>query len=353
MRKGDAYRLLYPRWRGARDARDAPDDREPGYSLLLTVPGDLPVFLRIAMQVCGAQDPAHRVETLVLPDGRPDGFDRAFERYARDWTGGPIRVVPLRRVEGALGRWRKNPHLNHWMQLVTGLSAARATHALLHDADLFVDEPDFLRRHHEECGDRGLAVLGLSEAWDDWYRRHGLDHMVSTWEMVVEVEWARSFAPWEHRGHMGEIDGRPVEFDTTFRPQSRTAPERIGLAASAPRFVHFNHTICRYREFQRARRRGRSWEDRTFRILLVRLLIDVFDDSGWEYEAPPVTGLLRGLQDPDAPVTYRFPEAADSYVRFRETLDQLADAELIGAARADALRAAVAPFDAALAPAPA
>lgn len=345
MRKGDVYRLLYPRWRAA------PASREPGYSVLLPVPGDLPVFVRIAMEVCGAQDPEHRVETIVVPDTRPDGFDRAFERYARDWPGGPIRVVAPRRAELALARRRRNPHLNHWLQLVTGLTAARSTHALFHDADLFIDEPDFLRRHYEECRDRGLAVLGLSEAWDDWYRRHGLGHMVSTWEMLVEVEWARAFAPWQHRGHMGEIGGRPVEFDTTFRPQSRTAPDRIGLARGAPRFVHFNHTIDRYRAFQRARRRGRPWEDRTFRILLVRLLIDVFDDSGWEYEAPPVAELLRGLRDPDAPVTYRFPQAADSYAGFRATLDRLADAELIGTERAEALRAAVAPFDAALAPA--
>jgi hypothetical protein len=347
MRKGDVYRLLYPSWRGARPAD------EPGYSLLLPVPGDLPVFLRIALEVCGAQDPEHRVETLVLPDGTPPGFARAYERAARNWDGGPLRLLPLRRSERAVARWRKNPHLNHWMQLMTGVRAARATHAVWHDADLFVDDPQFLRGHYERCRDRRLAGLGLSEAWDDWYRRHGLDHVVSTWEMVVEVPWARSFAPWEHRGHDGEVDGRPVTFDTSFRPQTRTAPERIGLTDAPPRFVHFNHTICRYREFQRARQRGRAWEDRTFRVLLVRLLADVFDDSGWEYEAPPVTELLRGLEDPAAPVTYRAPETRDGYAAFRAQLDELADARLIGAARADALRAAVAPFDAQLAPAPA
>jgi hypothetical protein len=341
IRKGDAYRLLYPRW------RPAPAEREPGYSLLLLIPGDLPVFLRIAMEVCRAQDPGHRVETLVLPDIATRGFHRAFARHRAEWTGGPIRVVPLRPLEGALARWRKNPHLNCWLQFVTGVNHARATHAIWHDADLFLGEPDFLRRHHEECRDRGLAVLGLSEAWDDWYRRHGLGHMVSTWEMALDVEWARGFRPWEHRGHDGAVDGQPVTFDISFSPQSRTEPERIALTSSPPPFVHFNHTMGRYRQFQRSRRRGRPWEDATFRVLLVRLLVDAFDDSDHPYDAPTVAELLRGLRDPAAPVTYRAPETLERYAAFRRQLDELS-ASLVGARRAEALSRAVAPFDAAL-----
>lgn len=344
IRRGDVYRLLYPRWRGGDGART------PGYTLLLLIPGDLPVFLKIAMEVCGAQDAEHRVETLVLPDIATGGFDRAFARCARDWTGGPIRVVRLRRAEGALARWRKNPHLNCWLQFITGVNAAHSTHAIWHDADLFVDDPGFLRRHYEECRDRDLAVLGLSEAWDAWYREHGLGHMVSTWEMAVDVDWARSYRPWEHRGHDGAVDGRPVTFDISFNPQSRTAPERIALATSPPRFVHFNHTMGRYREFQRSLRRGRPWEDRTFRVLLVRLLVEAFDDSDWRYDAPAVAELLRGLEDPAAPVTYREPGVEERYAAFRATLDELCDARLVGEARVEALRRAAAPFDAALLP---
>lgn len=342
MQKGDVYRLLYPRW------RRAPAERTPGYTLLLLIPGDLPVFLRIAMEVCRAQDPEHLVETLVLPDTPTTGFSRTFEAGCADWPG-PIRVVRLRAAERAFARWRKNGHLNAWMQFTTGIAHARTTHAIWHDADLFVADPGFLRRHYEECRDRGLAGLGISEAWDEWYRAHGLGHMASTWEMVFDVEWVREFAPWEHRGHDGAVDGHPVTFDITYSPQSRTAPERIAQTAHPPPFVHFNHTIGRYREFQRSLRRGRAWEDATFRILLVRLLADVFDDSGWSYEAPSVPDLLRGLEDPAAPVTYRAPETAARYAPFRRTLDELAASPVLGEERAGALLRAVAPFDEAFA----
>ena len=40
----------------------------PGYTLLLTVPPDLPVFLRLAVEICRRQDQTGLVETLVIPD---------------------------------------------------------------------------------------------------------------------------------------------------------------------------------------------------------------------------------------------------------------------------------------------
>jgi hypothetical protein len=245
-------------------------------------------------------------------------------------------------------RWRKNPHLNCWLQFVTGIDESRTTHAIWHDSDLFLGEPDYLRRHYEAISDRKLALLGLSEAWDDTFRReHGREHMVSTWELAFDVDWARSFKPWEHRGHDGELDGRPITYDITFWPQTRTPPERIALAADEPPFVHFNHTIGTYRNFQRALRGGEPFEDSGFRVLLVRLLADLLDDSDWDYEAPAAADLLRGVEDPGATVTFRSDEARETYPEFRAQLAGLIGSGFLSEERSHALARAIEPWDAA------
>src|SRR5258708_7901589 len=156
--------------------RKAPPARVPGYSVLLAVPADLPVFLKIAMGTINAQDDAGLVETLVIPDVPSPAFERAFEQARRDWTNGPIRLVKLRPMERFVTRRINSPHTNHWLQMTNGAEAATSTHALLHDADLFITDKGFLASHYAAiAADKGLACLGVNPVWDKWYRENGLD----------------------------------------------------------------------------------------------------------------------------------------------------------------------------------
>ena len=339
MRKEKAYELLYSRWGNV-------PEPEPGYSLLLLIPGDLPVFLQIAMEVCSRQAREERLETIVLPDVLTPGFERAFEDRRRRWDGGPLRVVPLRRWEQAVARRRHNPHFNCWLQFITGVRNARGSHAIWHDSDLFLGESGFLDSHYRRCRDRGLGLLGVSEAWDDWYAENGLPHVVSTWELAFDVGWARSFEPWEHRGHSGSVEGKPVTFDITFWPQTQTEPDAIARYESEPPFVHFNYTIGSYREFQQHLSRNEPWEDGGgFRVLLVRLLADALDRTGWHYEAPSVAQLLRGTEDSSAPVTYLVGSAPGNYAKFRNTLEELIGGGHLSEESSGALAEGIAPFD--------
>ncbi len=63
------WRLGYRNWNG----HSAP--RQPAYTVLLPVPGDLPVFLFLAMDCMSRQDDRHRLEVIVVSDRRSDEFD--------------------------------------------------------------------------------------------------------------------------------------------------------------------------------------------------------------------------------------------------------------------------------------
>ena len=315
----------------------------PGYTLLLMVPGDLPVFLQIAMEICALQNAGRRIETVVVPDNISPALLELFKDLKSRWKNGPIRMARLNPFEYFVTRTMNNPHTNCWLQFIRGCNEASTTHLLWHDADLFMTQPDFLENHYQKCAEGGLACLGASQAWDEWYRQNNYGHLVSTWELVLDLKWVRDFKPWQHRGHDGTIHGQMHTFDITFLPQCLTEPSRIRLAAEeAQGFVHFNYVIGTYRKFQNSRG---SFEDNGFKLLLVRLLAEAYDRSGWKYEVPSLPLLAAGLKDPSQRVTFLDPTARTGYPAFRKKLQDLMECGLLNQERKKIIQDGVSPFD--------
>jgi hypothetical protein len=340
------WRAAYRRW------PPAEAELSSGYTLLMPVPSDLPVFLRLALANVMAQDGTGRAEILVIPDSPSAAMAAAFRACKAEVGTDNLRLVELAPVGRALGRLSKSkPGTNYFLQVHAGVSEVKTTHALLHDADLFLTDGDFLARHHRRCAERGLACLGVSPAWDDWLREHGFDHVVATWELMFDVRWMRSFRPWRHRWHSTWLDGEWHGFDVTLYPQARTPPRLCELHPDGEdSMVHFNWVIGVYRNFQRSG--GRPTEDDRFTMLLIRLLTDALDrrDSTTPPVAIDVPGapeLVRGLTDKSRPVTYRQEQTGANYAAFRDKIRRLYQAPLFDDAAVDVIEDRLSPFDAA------
>src|SRR4051794_251227 len=262
--KAALWRRAFAHWAGTR----AP--KTEGYTLLLPVPADLPVFLRLALAGAASQDAQERVETLVVPDAPSREFRAELEAALGSVDVPDARLVEPRRAAQVMRRAAGNAiSSNHFIQLQAGLDSARATHALLHDADLFIRDAGFLDRHYRRALDGGFACLGVAPAWDDWLREHGHGHVAATWELMVTTEWAYSFPPWQHRPRADSLTGERHVFDTMLYTQALTAPERCGLHDPGDAFVHFNWVIGVYRNFERA---SGPFEDDRFLLVLIRFL---------------------------------------------------------------------------------
>jgi len=333
--KNAIWKAAYSRWRAA------PGNEEPGYSLLLLVPGDLPVFLRLAADVCGRLDPTNQIEALVIPDRMTDGFARVFADVQRSWPHGNMRLVTMPPLDSFIARRFPNPHTFYFLQLINGIEAARATHVLLHDADLFITNHRSLRDHYQRCTDGDYACLGAEQVWDDWFRHNGYDQVVGTWELMMERQWALSHPPYEHHGHVAKLNGVTHEFDATLLPQCRTDPRRIGLNRIGD-FVHFNYVIGTHRWFQQA---DGPFEDEHFRLLLIRLLIDACDPSDWPYDVPDIDQLVSGIEGRDRPVTYTATATRGHYPAFRSKLTSLLECGVFDNEQIETMRRGVEPFD--------
>ncbi|MBF2063324.1 MAG: hypothetical protein IGS39_02655 [Calothrix sp. C42_A2020_038] len=312
-----------------------------GYTILLPVPGDLPVFLKIALEICSTQKLDGLFEALVIPDQFVPGFAELLQTW-QDKHYYPIRLINPNPLEQLISRYQNNPHNNHWLQLVRGVNTTRTTHVLLHDADLFITEDIFMKTHYETCKSENLACLGVSPVWDTWYKEQGINHIAATWEMMFNVDWMRSFHPWEHRGHDSEIAGKAHTFDTTLLPQCKTKPELIKYHQQEWGFIHFNYVICTYRWFQKSKG---SFEDECFRILLIRLLINVFDTSSWKYQVPELDELIKGITDKNNAVTYVQQKTRSQYFEFRTKLQTLIDSQLLDSEKASILYDGADKFD--------
>lgn len=348
LAKNMVWRAAFRRWPSG-----IAQDLTPGYTLLMPVPGDMPVFVRLALATVAAQERGARAEILVIPDGPSAGMAEAVAACAAETGLRDVRMVKLSPLSRTLGRAaRSDPATNYFLQLHAGVSETATTHALLHDADLFLTDAGFLARHHRRCADRGLACLGVSPAWDDWLREHGLAHVVATWEMIFDVHWMRWFPPWRHRSHHAWIDGQWHGFDVTLCAQAKTAPDLCDLHPRADdSFVHFNWVIGGYRKFQG--NEGRPVEDARFNLLLIRLMIDALDRrlvgvSRATINVPSADELARGLTDPSRRVTYCHDARAAEYGPFRAKIRRLYEAPLFDDAAVEVIEERLSPFDAAL-----
>lgn len=335
--KGTIWKLLYPRW------RRPVIEPIPGYSILMLVPADLPFFLKIALEICSTQNPKHLVETLVIPDKQIPGFPEILAAYSKDYSLSPIRLVPPKPLDRFIATYQDNAHNNCWLQMVRGVEALRTTHGLWHDVDLFITESDFMKTHYELCSASHLACLGVSKAWDSSFEEEeGVKHLTATWEMMFDSNWVLSFKPWEHRGHDEILNGKSHLFDITYWPQYKTPPERVGRHEQELGFIHFNYVTGTYRRFQKSKG---SREDETFRLLLVRLLINAYDQSDWPYEIPPIDNLAKGITDKSNRITYVQEKTRQRYPEFRSKLQELLECGLLGDERVSIMQDGVRPFD--------
>jgi hypothetical protein len=334
-------------WRVAYRSWPPAGDLIPGYTLMLPVPADLPVFLYLALQNAALQDAKDRVETIVVPDQASVEFERSFALARAQFDVGPLRLTtPGRKAEIFRRIARDDPPKNYFLQIEAGVRAATSTHLLLHDADLFILDPRFLAEHYRRCAEQRLACLGVSPCWDNWLREHSFGHVVATWELMLDIGWLRSFAPWEHRGQHAWLDGEFHGFDVMLYTQARTSPERCRLHEVGDRFVHFNWVIGMYRQF----RRGgvRPFRDRRFVLLLIRLLDDALRSRlpvhASPVDLPTVERLARGISDHTQPIIYSDIHR-DTYHEFRGKLDRILSSPLFGDATAEMIDRAIRPFD--------
>ncbi len=308
-----ALRLAYRSW----DLKET--GSRTGYTILLPVPHDLPVFLQVALLNIAAQDPSHLNEILVIPDYPSKSFRNLYRDMAAKYESLPLSLVEMGVADRFIGKLGNSPGGNHFLQLINGIEAASSTYLLFHDADLFLAPGQFLKNRYTECVDLELSALGVELPP---HKNHNVvkNHMVATWELMVKRAWLLRFQPWEHKSQYRRLAGTRSRFDTTLWPQFRTEAFEFGRRAMDS-FVHFGNVISTYRRFLKARK---PYEDSRFKIFLIRLLSDAMsaDRSIQNGQIPTFSDCVAGLRNKGT-VSYLSDAAKVNYLDFRHDMESL------------------------------
>jgi hypothetical protein len=300
------------------------------------------VFLELSLAVCRLQQGTSRVTTLVIPDRWTPEIVESFGRARPSWPGELVLLrLPLvdRFVLPRLGDGSRN----HAAQLIAGVARSRSSHIILHDADLFLLRPEVHEDQYRYAVHHDLAVLGVDDAWDSWYSQRGRT-LAATWEMTARTDWLRSFPPHRHMAHVDELWGERHTFDTTFWAQCHTDQAAVAIRCPDDAIVHFNYVIGNYRNFLR-RPQGLPFADPRFLLLLIRVLVDLFDEGGLAYGLPSLRALSASLGRTDGVVAYPGAEACTEYAVFRHKTQAILDGSWTSPSRREAAAAHLTEFD--------
>jgi hypothetical protein len=329
---------LFSRWRHSCQF-------EPGYTILLPSPMDMPFLLRYALEGLARIDTTHCKQILVVPDGWGDDHGMALRQVVQESDDPRVELVELRPIDTFIIRRLRPPGCadTHWMLVVNGTTYSRCEHAFLHDADAFFLEADGLERQYRECRDQNMHTLGVTARWDPYFIENGY-RIPGTWELMYSTRWARSRSPFALKGGMRSTPDGVQEFDSMLHAQYLDYQTgRVGVMDHPPRLVHFNGTIFTYRTFRD--RDGQQVVDESFRILLLALLENLIPAADHRRVVPSVEELAQGLDDPSAPVRYSTETAAKEYSVFRGLIDELCGSPIFQGNRADRIQAWLCPFD--------
>ena len=267
-----------------------------------------------------------------------------FERVIETFDDPRVELIRPRAIDYFLYKRMKpvGRAATHWMMVVLGIEHARCGHAFLHDADAFFLEADGLERQYRECRDRGFSALGVTARWDPFFAEAGYV-IPGTWELMFSTRWARSRSPFALKNGWHSTQHGAFEFDSMHYPmylRCSLRDDRRHGASPAPRPLQWNDRLLPL--FPDGPRKGR-------RVVPVAPAGDARGSDPVPHGGrvvPTVDELVRGLTDPDQPVSYNSAVAIEQYPIFRRLLDELCTAPIFAGPRADRIRRMIRPFDA-------
>lgn len=332
--KSHILKGMYGRWPATGPLMD-------GYCIMVLVPSDMPFLLQVALEGIASTDTTNCRQILVVRDPFAEPQPGAIARICRENGDPRIGTIQMGFKDSLVAKHVS--HAVHWLQVVNGIRATRCRYAFLHDADAFFCQADALEQQYLQCRDKGYYALGVEARADEFFKSRAMD-IPGTWELMFDVEWARRYTPYFHRGiEMDTPAGRHV-FDNTLYPQYldyRTG--KVGIMSPVPQFVHYNGTIFQYRRYRNFPSR---FEDEYCRVLLLSLLERCLSpDCAERWVTPSPELLARGLRDSEQPVTYLAEGTALRYDQIMlPTMERMLRTPLFAGKRSEQFRELIRPF---------
>lgn len=230
-----------------------------GYSVLIGCHRELGDLLLATLRSLSRQRATHCREVILSFDGLASELGASFEEKAREMAGSlPLRFLYCTPKDLRIARRIDWGPVYAWMNWSRGLAACTTRHALLHDLDALLIDPEVFESRYAAILDRSVEYLGIA------YHGGGgtvpEDRLARTFELMLDAAFVRAHHQpldvfnkmWTIRDARGGV--RRVEFDTFLYCQ-HTRGRRDALPMGEEQMVHPSNMIGQYTDFRNKRPR--------------------------------------------------------------------------------------------------
>jgi hypothetical protein len=190
-------------------------------------------------------------EVLITVDAEkgalPDGFeDEIFQKFPQL----KITFFYYNRQQAEFTAKVNDPYIYSWLSWGTCMNHVRTKTVLIQDYDALVLSAKALEKRYQAFLESGAKMQGIS-----WYKANGFvaeDHLATTFEAFMDVDWIRSFPPVMGYNKVAIFKGRKVDYDTYLDIQANHTPEnqRTIIPMSEEEVVHPSQMITQYMRFR-------------------------------------------------------------------------------------------------------
>jgi hypothetical protein len=190
-------------------------------------------------------------EVIITVDAEkgalPDGFE---EDIIQKFPQLKITFFYYNRQQAEFTAKINDPYIYSWLSWGTCMNHVRTKTVLIQDYDALVLSGKALEKRYHAFIESGAKIQGIT-----WCKISGFeaeDHLATTFEAFLDVNWIRSFPPVMGYNRVGLLKGRKVDYDTYLDIQANHTPEnqRTIIPMSGEELVHPSQMITQYMRFR-------------------------------------------------------------------------------------------------------
>ncbi|RKZ40521.1 MAG: hypothetical protein DRR16_32345 [Candidatus Parabeggiatoa sp. nov. 3] len=182
-------------------------------------------------------------EKGVLPSGFEDEIIKKFPQLK-------VTFLYYNRQQAEFTAKVNDPYIYSWLSWGTCMNHVSTKIVLIQDYDALVLSGKALEKRYHAFLESGAKIQGIT-----WCKIGGFeakDHLATTFEAFMDVNWIRTFPPVMGYNRVGLLKERKVDYDTYLDIQANHTPEnqRTIIPMSEDELVHPSQMITQYMRFR-------------------------------------------------------------------------------------------------------
>ncbi|HAI67798.1 MAG TPA: hypothetical protein DCM38_00005 [Gammaproteobacteria bacterium] len=190
-------------------------------------------------------------EVLITVDAEKGALASGFEDdIIQKFPRLKITFLYYNRQQAEFTAKVNDPYIYSWLSWGTCMNHVRTKTVLIHDYDALILSGKALEKRYHAFIKSGAKIQGIT-----WCQINGFeanDHLATTFEAFLDVNWIRSFSPVRGYNRVGLLKGHKVDYDTYLDIQANHTPEnqRTIIPMSEEELVHPSQMITQYMRFR-------------------------------------------------------------------------------------------------------